>query len=65
MNLKDIPTARRHVYFYVVLLLATTLLHFTVWKPSVPDSTLAAIKAGEQAAQVQHELVLAEQRFSP
>ena len=63
LTLKDVPMVRRHVYFYIVLFLFTTLLHHTAWKGS-PSSTEAA-EAGEMVAQVQQEMALAEARFAP
>ena len=65
LTLKDVPMVRRHVYFYIVLLLTTTLLHNTVWTSSPCDASLEAVKAGEKVAEVQHELALAETRFAP
>ncbi len=64
MTLNGIPTDRRHMYFYILLFLGTTLLH-GAWKNSLPEVAISAIEAGERVAEVQHELILAESRFAP
>ena len=65
MTLSGVPTVRRHAYFYIVLFLGTTLLHQAVWKPSLSDAPSDTAKVTQEIAQVQHELVLAGQRFAP
>ena len=64
MTLVGIPMLRRHVYFYILLFLGTTLLH-GAWKNSLPDMADQAIEASVQVAEVQRELAVAESLFAP